>query len=281
MRIAISVCLSFLFIGGCGNNGNDDEIVARVGNAVMKRDEMMRRMAWEGTPALREYEFLDRWKNRELVYQEAKRLKLDKSEDLRWELELVEREYLVQKLLERHFAENIEITDEEIETFYERNKDVFQVDIEEVRALHILTKTRERANLALQEIRAGKAFEKVAEEYSVGIFREQQGDMGFFRREDVIPEIARQAFNLAEGRVSQVIQSGHGFHIIKVIKKRAQGDYKELPEVRNEIIQQLMINEERNAYFDLIVRLQDKTNVYIRTPQDGVGTDTLSTEQDL
>jgi peptidyl-prolyl cis-trans isomerase C len=253
---------------GCRSGVTDDEIVARVDNAVLSREQMERKMSWEGVGEDQESDFVDRWVNRELLYREAKRLGLDQSEELRWELELVEREYVIQMLLKRTFAQMVEIAEDEIASYYENHKEEFRIDEDEVRALHILTKTRAEANVARQEIIAGKPFEDAAREHSVGIFKENGGNMGFFRRGDVIPEIERNAFRLSVGRVSSIFQSNYGFHIIKVIKKRARGDYKDPDDVRDEITSQLRVNKERSAYYDLLFRLQNQTDIYVSIPRE-------------
>ena len=251
----------------CQPQNVEDTIIARVGNSVMTQGKMREVMSWEGMGPDKESDFVDRWVNRELLCQEARRLGLDKAEELRWEMELVEKEYLIQKLLETHFAEKVQISEEEIASYYEENKDIFQVGEDEVRAQHILTNDKAEADRALQEIRAGKPFEDVARERSVGLFREQGGDMGFFRREDVINEIARVAFRLSEGRVSTVFQSAHGYHIIKVVKKHTAGQFRELTDVHDEILERIRVGKERSVYYDLLYQLQNKTKVYISVPQ--------------
>lgn len=277
--LSILVGLIVLMLAGCRSRVSENQIVARVGDSVLDREAMHQRMVWEGMRPEQESEFVDRWVNRELLFQEAKRLGLDKALELRWELELVEREYLIQKLLERTFAKSVQVTDAEIAAYYEKNKELFRVDEDEVRAHHILTKTRREADLAFQEIRAGKPFEKVAEERSMGIFQGKGGDMGFFKRGDVIPEVARLAFRLSEGRISDIFQSNHGHHILKVLKKRKRGDIKELSEVQDEIFQRLRVSKERSVYYDLLYQLQNKTKVYVSVPQSREGReDTLAVQ---
>ena len=255
-------------ISGCGPGDSDDEVVARVGDAVLTREELDRNIVWEGMGKDQESEYVDRWINRELLYQEAKRLGLDESEELRWELELVEKEFLIQKLLERTFAQKVQITEEEIASNYENNKDSFIVDEEEVRAFHILTKSKETADLALREIQAGRSFDEVVRERSVGIFRERGGDMGYIRRGDVIPEVARYAFRLQEGQVSPVFQSNYGYHILKIVKKRLRGSYKDIVDVRDDILKRLRVRKEQSIYYDLLFQLQNKTNVTVTVPND-------------
>lgn len=259
-------CTVVFILLGCQGRVPEEEIVARVGNAVLSREEMNEGMVWRGMRPEEESEFVERWIDRELLYQEAKRLGLDKTKELEWQLELVKREYLINKLLERTFAKEIQITEEEITVYYEKNKEQFRVDEDEVHALHILVNRQSEARAALQEIRAGRPFKEVAMDRSVGMFQENGGDMGFFKREDVIPEVSRVAFHLAEGRVSSSFRSSHGYHILKVLKRRSKGDVKDLSEVRDEILQRLRVGKERSVYHDLLIRLQNQTKVYVPVP---------------
>lgn len=268
-RTFLNLFLGLIIVSfGCEKNESEGEIVAQVGNVALRREALNRRMAWEGATPEQESEFVDQWVNRELLYQEAKRLDLDKSEELAWELELVEKEFLIQKLLERTFVEKVQITEDEVNAYYRANIEEYKVDEDELRALHILTKSKAQADLAYQEIIAGKPFETVAREYSEGMFRDQGGNMGFFSRGHVIPEISRNAFRLSVGRVSRVFSSAHGYHILKVLKKRIKGEYKELVDVRDEIFQQLRVEKERAAYYELLFQLQKTTRVNVSIPKE-------------
>jgi parvulin-like peptidyl-prolyl isomerase len=203
-----------------------------------------------------------------LLYQEAKRLGLNDAVDLQWELELAEKEYLINKLLERVYSERIQISDQEIESYYTKNRELFEVKEDEARVLHISTKTKAEADFALQEIKAGKAFDKVAKERSIDVFRENGGDMGFIRRSDVIPEVARVCFNLPENGESPVFQSSYGYHIVRVLKKYRASEIKRLEDVKSDIVRRLRIEKERNAYYDYLVQIQNKSKVFIEFPKD-------------
>ena len=257
-----------LVLAGCRGRLAENEVVAKVENAVLSREEMKQKMAWEGLKPFQESDFIKRWVDQELLYQEAKRLGLDNSVKLRWELEQVEKEYLIQELLEGTFADRVHVTEEEIASYYEENKEAFLVEEDEVRAQHILTRTKAEADIARQEIIAGKPFDEVAKEHSIGIFRDKGGNMGFIKKQDVIREIERYAFRLPEGGISVVFRSNHGYHIVKVLKKRTTGDLKDLADVRDDIFQQLCVNRERSVYYELLSQLQKKTEVYVAVPKN-------------
>ena len=257
-----AILLIGLFATGCGRSDGSDEVVARIGSATLTRSKLESQMAWEGMRKDQESQYIERWIDRHLLYEEAKRLGFHKSTDVEYELEVLEKEILINRLLEATFSERIQIEEEEIEAVYENNKDLFQVQEDDARILHILTETREEANMAYQEIRAGMSFEEVAKQRSTDVFKDVGGDMGYIRQRDVIPEVWRNAHRLREDAVSQIFQSDYGYHIIKVIDKRSKGDTRSLPDVRDEIRERIRVNKERNVYYDLLYQLQNRSKVY-------------------
>jgi peptidyl-prolyl cis-trans isomerase C len=275
IHLFIGSVLSICLLGSCGSGNVNDQIVARVGKVTLTRQELQEQMHWNGMRSDQESEFIDQWVSRELLFQEAKRLGLQDSKELEWELELIEKEHLIQKLLESKFAEEIEISQEEIQAFYETNQDQFRVEEDEIHLFHILVKTQQESEIAYQEIRAGKSFEEVARERSVDAFQSRGGDLGFIRRSDVIREVARIAFNLATDRVGRT-QSSHGFHIMEVVKRRSRGSIKDLEDVKSEIVHRIRIVKERTVYKNLLMELQIRRNVYVALPKpEASETDTL------
>jgi parvulin-like peptidyl-prolyl isomerase len=191
---------------------------------------------------------------------------LHQADDIQESLERLEKELLINKLLERTYNEKIRLSEEEIQSYYDQNITDFQIDADEVRIQHILLSSRADANLALQEINAGNSFESVAKARSIDAFAQQGGEMGFIRSEDVIPEIQRIAFRLSKDQVSTVIRSSYGYHIIKVLDKRSEGDTKPLTEVRTEIMQRLRVVKEGQVYYDLLYQLQNQNKYYVFQP---------------
>ena len=76
---------------------------------------------------------------------------------------------------------------------------------------------RVRAESLLAEIRSGAEFERIARRESAdSVSREQGGDLGWNRRGRMVPEFERWMFALRPGSMSPVIETVHGFHIIRV-----------------------------------------------------------------
>src|SRR3989337_391399 len=128
--------------------------------------------------------FLDNLIVRELIFREALRLGIDK--------------------------------DKETIDFIEEMKSP-----DEVRASHILLKTREEADMVLKKAKQGAKFEDLAKKFSTDPgSKDTGGDLGFFSQGMMVPEFDSVAFKLNVGEVSDIVQSRFGFHIIKVLEKK-------------------------------------------------------------
>jgi len=93
---------------------------------------------------------------------------------------------------------------------------------QEVHAAHILVKTEEAAKAVLADLKKGTKFEdeaKAKTEDPSG--KDTGGDLGFFSKDEMVPEFADAAFKLNAGEVSKTpVKTQFGWHIIKVIEKR-------------------------------------------------------------
>jgi peptidyl-prolyl cis-trans isomerase SurA len=80
---------------------------------------------------------------------------------------------------------------------------------------------RQQAQQMLDRIRAGEDFAQLARRYSQDPgSKELGGDLGWFRESQMVPEFATVAFSLPPGAVSGIVETGFGFHIIKVEKTK-------------------------------------------------------------
>lgn len=121
------------------------------------------------------------------------------------------------------------VTDEAVRRRYERDKDKLTRD-KQVRARHILVKTREEAMDILREVSRGKDFAELAREKSIGPSKTQGGDLGYFAREAMLPAFSQMAFSLKKGEVGRApVQTKYGWHVIKVedIREAAPPPFEE------------------------------------------------------
>ena len=94
---------------------------------------------------------------------------------------------------------------------------------EEVRARHILVPTEAEAKTILAEIKKGTDFAEMAKQKSKDPGAAAEGgDLGYFTKDQMVPEFADQAFKMNKGDVSEPVKSQFGWHIIKVEDKRTK-----------------------------------------------------------
>lgn len=95
------------------------------------------------------------------------------------------------------------------------------LDVHEVRASHILVKTRPEAVKIKKEIESGQiSFEDAAREYSLCPSGQNGGDLGYFNRKQMVQQFSDTAFDLKVGQISDPVGTKSGWHIIKTTAKR-------------------------------------------------------------
>ena len=104
----------------------------------------------------------------------------------------------------------------------------------EVRARHILVRAApgdEKASKAAEDkikaiiarLKKGEDFAKVAKEVTEDPSgKANGGDLGYFTKEQMVPEFAEAAFKLDKGEISEPVKTQFGWHVIKVEDKRTQ-----------------------------------------------------------
>ena len=93
---------------------------------------------------------------------------------------------------------------------------------EEVHARHILVADEAEAKKIIAELKKGGDFAALAKKYSTDPGGAQGGDLGFFRKEEMVPEFAAAAFAMKPGEISSVpVHTQFGWHVIKLEEHRA------------------------------------------------------------
>ena len=132
-------------------------------------------------------------------------------------------------LLQEKATKDVEITDEEIQKYYDQAS-------QELNARHILVEDEATANEIIEKLNAGEDFAELAKEFSTDPGSGAQGgDLGWFSVGTMVPAFNDAAYALEIDKISEPVQSDFGYHIIQVKEKRAVKDYGTLEEKKEEI----------------------------------------------
>lgn len=130
-------------------------------------------------------------------------------------LDSLKKDMHVQVQLRKLLEPQVKITDEDIKTYYDSNLESMKTP-EQVRASHILVATKEEADTVLASLQGGADFAALAKEKSTDTAsKEAGGDLDFFSKGEMEEPFETAAFALKTGELSSVVQTSHGFHVIK------------------------------------------------------------------
>jgi peptidyl-prolyl cis-trans isomerase C len=127
---------------------------------------------------------------------------------------------------------------------------------EEVHARHILVESEDEAKAVLDQLKAGGDFAALAKEKSKDPGGADGGDLGYFTKDQMVPEFAEVAFKMYPGQLSNPVKTQFGWHIIKVEDKRT----KQAPEF-DKVKDQIETFLTRKAQTEFISKLRKSAKI--------------------
>lgn len=153
-------------------------------------------------------------------------------------------------MIDKQVRARIEISQVQIQAYYDGHKDQFTVAKERLKLAQILVAVQPNAPPAeidaarkkAQDLRkraaGGEDFAVLAAKYSDDDSKSKNGELGDFAPDDMLDEIKAAVINVKPGQVSEVVQTKYGFHIVKVEEHDKPG-LRPLPEVTDDIRDEL------------------------------------------
>jgi peptidyl-prolyl cis-trans isomerase C len=129
-------------------------------------------------------------------------------------------------------------------------------DEQEVRARHILVETEDQAKAIQADLKKGADFAELAKQKSKDPAAADGGDLGYFTKDQMVPEFADVAFKLDKGQISDPIKTAFGWHIIKVEDKRK----KPMPTF-DQVKDQLATVVVQQSQADLVNKLRNQAKI--------------------
>lgn len=191
-----------------------------------------------------------------LLIQKADEINLREDPQVAFQIKNTTEQILIQSLIEKEIIEKTLLSDDDIELYYEENKENYWKE-EEIHAFDILIETKEQAEEVRQKLEEGTDFSILAQESSIASSAAQGGDIGFISKGTLTAEIEEQLFLLNPGDISDIIPTEKGFHIFKVIEKNP-AHYLALEEVKEEIKYQLLPQKQQQAFDQYLKEIEEQ-----------------------
>ena len=254
-----AICLIFW---GCGDK--QETVIAKVNGAKITLEDLYAEIPeyYQNSVTFEQKsQFVERWINSEILYQEALRRGLQRDALLREKIRAAEKNILIAELIQRELRDRVQVTEEEARQYYQDHLNDFTRKADEVRASQILVPTLEEAQKIRREIEAGGSFTQLAREHSVDPSAEQDGDLGYFAQQDVLQEVAKMAFSLSPGALSQPVKTEFGYHLITVADVKKKGTVRSFELVRDEISSQFYAIKELEQLELFLEELRDNSSI--------------------
>lgn len=173
------------------------------------------------------------------------------------------REQLPVQKVQEEVVGDTEPTDEEIQAFYDENREL-QFSTPEQRCIsHILFNAdqEQQAEEVKERLEDGGDFAELAEEFSQDPgSREQGGELGCQGRGSFVPEFEDAAFEAEEGEIVGPVETEFGYHVIQVTEVQPE-DIAPLEEVRPQIREQLAQQQQVTEFEEWIEEQKEERNV--------------------
>jgi len=227
LRKIVSSILAFLFFSIMflkATHAQNIPVVANVNNEDISLETIIHAMnelppEIQSQPFMSYYEdLLERVIDIKLFAQEGKKMKLDEEPSVRAAIDFVIEKVLMQAFLSKYVQENIK--EENLKASY-NNFIADETSREEIKASHILIDTESEAIDVINMLNDGDDFVELAKNKSTGPSGPSGGDLGWFKRGQMVPPFEKAAFSLNKNEISQrPVQTQFGWHVIKIFDKR-------------------------------------------------------------
>ncbi|MFO7838859.1 MAG: peptidylprolyl isomerase [Desulfosalsimonadaceae bacterium] len=190
----------------------------------------------------------------------------------------IQQSMAIQQLIEEEIASKIDITDEDLKSYYDNNSKEFE-NPKQVKARHILIETgkeadekekqaaRKKIEKIQKRLEGGEKFSELAKEKSDCQSSESGGELGFFSKGQMVPPFEKAAFSTEPGSVSDIVETRFGYHLIKVEDKKAASK-ESFDDVKDDIKEQMRQQKIQEKLPGYVENLKEKADIEIDLPED-------------
>jgi peptidyl-prolyl cis-trans isomerase C len=257
---AVAGCLAVALLAGLPVRAQDgNPVLAKVNGAEIRAsdvalaEEELGPSLAQMDPATKKENVLSFLIDMKIVSKEAEDKKIADRDDFKTRLAFARNRLLMDNLLA--VEGKAATTDENMKKVYEDAAKQISGE-QEVHARHILVETEDQAKKIEADLKKGADFAEIAKKESKDPGAADGGDLGFFTKDQMVPEFSAVAFALEPGKISDPVKTQFGWHIIKVEEKRTRKapDFEQVkPQIETYVV--------RKAQADYVAKLRTAAKV--------------------
>src|SRR3979490_1741920 len=267
----VTGCLAMVLFAGLPRRAEDaNPVLAKVNGAEIRQsdvalaEEELGPTLAQMDPATKKENVLAFLIDMKIVAKAAEDKKIENNEDFKRRLAFTRNRLLMDSLLATEGK--AATTDDAMKKVYEDASKQITGE-QEVHARHVLVETEDEAKAVAEELKKGADFAELAKKKSKDPGASDGGDLGFFTKDQMVPEFSTVAFALDPGKISDPVKSQFGWHVIKVEEKRA----RKAPEFE-QVKAQIETYVTRKAQADYVAKLRETAKVERMDKPDAVAT---------
>src|SRR5450631_3091868 len=256
---ALTGCLALTLLAGPVRAQDANPVLAKVNGAEIRKSDVALAQEELGPslaqmdPAAREENVLSFLIDMKIVSKAAEDKKVQDSEEFKRRMAFARNRLLMDSLLASEGK--AATTDDAMKKVYEEAAKQISGE-QEVHARHILVENEDEAKVIEEELKKGADFAELAKKKSKDPGASDGGDLGFFTKDQMVPEFSTVAFALEPGKISDPVKSQFGWHIIKVEEKRN----RKAPDFE-QVKSQIETYVTRKAQADYVAKLRETAKV--------------------
>ncbi|MFH0764446.1 MAG: peptidyl-prolyl cis-trans isomerase [Candidatus Omnitrophota bacterium] len=245
----------------------DDRVLARVSNKFITVKDFKARIAkippyYRNIVEKDKKKYLDEVMIQMLCYEEAVREGIGRDKEIQEVINEARKKILIAKLIKDEVEDRMSVSEDEIRNFFETHRDEFKAP-ELWRASHILVNDEKEASGLADELARGASFEDLARKHSTDATASRGGDVGYFRRGQVVPDFEKACIKLNVGETSPIIRTQFGYHIIKLTDRKDPG-LQNYEEAKGSIENELKRKKRSDLFNKLVLKLKSKYGVEVK-----------------
>ena len=257
---AVAGCLAVALLAGLPVRAEEaNPVLAKVNGAEIRAsdvalaEEELGPSLAQMDPATKKENVLSFLIDMKIVSKEAEDKKIADRDDFKTRLAFARNRLLMDNLLA--VEGKAATTDENMKKVYEEAAKQITGE-QEVHARHILVETEDQAKKVAEDLKKGADFAELAKKESKDPGASDGGDLGFFTKDQMVPEFSAVAFALEPGKISDPVKTQFGWHVIKVEEKRTRKapDFEQVkPQIETYVV--------RKAQADYVAKLRTAAKV--------------------